>query len=317
LPKNDLQLVGVVSLWVASKIEEILPSPVSDFAMATDSGCSTQDMIDMEKKLIATLQWKTVPPTAHAWANLYLHCLLVDVRMRNVVVGRDTSLWTQPSIVPHAQINRVMEVLDFAMLDADSLCFYPSQLAAAAIALLLSRDTNNTYTLVDLERVSRVSGVDLHNCMSWMGFVLHLPSHTNDRLPRGSLTIEPHTVQRHNPKALALYQASLSARMGARDVAPRPEMCERQLRILRARAESEADNNELRDLNSSSDQDDRARATSPRDIADDRLRAFSPVTTISHLLSSAQLRGAGGGGATTQLRIARDAADVDASPRRA
>lgn len=38
VPKNELQLIGVTSMFVACKVEEVYIPRVNDFALATDGG---------------------------------------------------------------------------------------------------------------------------------------------------------------------------------------------------------------------------------------------------------------------------------------
>lgn len=49
IPKTQLQLVGVTSLYLASKIEEVYLLKVSDFAKSTDNGYTSEEIIAMEK----------------------------------------------------------------------------------------------------------------------------------------------------------------------------------------------------------------------------------------------------------------------------
>jgi hypothetical protein len=295
MPKDDLQLLGVVALWVASKVEEILPPPISDFVAATDLGCTAGQMIEMERKLIAALQWQLVPPTAYTWASLYLHCLLTDMRNAATTApsaGRGQQmLWTQPSLVPHGQINRVMELFDLAVLDVDSLCFTPSQLAATAIGLLIQRDRqNSSYTIEDLERVTQMSwDVDLAHCAAWMSFTLRLPSCINDSSRRAAPApgVEPHTVQRHNGKAMDQYDSEITERGGAVDRHMRHVACGAHLNRTRRTRDSisaETDSPELV-------HQQRGRVIVARDLDD---RAFSPVTVLLSDQFSGLATGGGG-----------------------
>ncbi len=38
IPKNEFQLIGVTSLFIACKVEEVFIPRVNDFALATDGG---------------------------------------------------------------------------------------------------------------------------------------------------------------------------------------------------------------------------------------------------------------------------------------
>lgn len=40
VPKNELQLIGVTSMFIACKIEEVYIPRVNDFALSTDGGYS-------------------------------------------------------------------------------------------------------------------------------------------------------------------------------------------------------------------------------------------------------------------------------------
>lgn len=70
--KQDLQLIGVASMFMASKIEEVLSPKVADFAKSTDDGYSKEQIILKEKEIMRTLRWQLNPPTAYMWASWYM-----------------------------------------------------------------------------------------------------------------------------------------------------------------------------------------------------------------------------------------------------
>jgi hypothetical protein len=80
----------------------------------------------MEGTLTQGLGWKLMPCTAYSFVSCFLQRL---VKLR--LPATTTRTWMECSKVPHALMNRVMEVVDLVMLDADSLCFRPSYIAAS------------------------------------------------------------------------------------------------------------------------------------------------------------------------------------------
>lgn len=71
--KEELQLVGVTSMFMAAKMEEVYSPRVADFAKSTDNGYTPQQIVKMEKLMLKELGWRTTPPTLAMWANWYMN----------------------------------------------------------------------------------------------------------------------------------------------------------------------------------------------------------------------------------------------------
>jgi len=63
MPTNRLLLLGVTSLFIASKVEEVDRIPLMMFIEVTDHTCSVQEVQDMELTLIKCLDFRLAPPT--------------------------------------------------------------------------------------------------------------------------------------------------------------------------------------------------------------------------------------------------------------
>lgn len=57
VPKTQVQLVGVSSLLIATKYEEIYPPTVKDFLYVTDNAYSKKEVLEMEQKILFALQF--------------------------------------------------------------------------------------------------------------------------------------------------------------------------------------------------------------------------------------------------------------------
>uniref|UniRef100_A0AAY4B7M7 Cyclin E2 n=1 Tax=Denticeps clupeoides TaxID=299321 RepID=A0AAY4B7M7_9TELE len=53
--KNRLQLIGITSLFIASKMEEIYPPKLQEFAYVTDGACDEDEILEMELILLKLL----------------------------------------------------------------------------------------------------------------------------------------------------------------------------------------------------------------------------------------------------------------------
>lgn len=78
--KSRLQLVGVASLFIASKYEEIYPPELKDFIYITDRAYTKQDLLSMEFHILSTLSFDCTFPTPYRFLERYLK-----------VLGEDTS----------------------------------------------------------------------------------------------------------------------------------------------------------------------------------------------------------------------------------
>ncbi|CAF0974010.1 unnamed protein product [Adineta ricciae] len=72
LPKTKLQLLGITSLFIASKIEEIYPPRISEFAYVTDKAYDERDILDMELDIMNALNWHINPITSISWLSTFL-----------------------------------------------------------------------------------------------------------------------------------------------------------------------------------------------------------------------------------------------------
>ncbi|XP_072183920.1 G1/S-specific cyclin-E2 isoform X2 [Excalfactoria chinensis] len=147
--KSMLQLIGITSLFIASKLEEIYAPKIQEFAYVTDGACSEDDIVGMELIMLKALKWELCPVTIISWLNLYLQVdALKDVP--KVLLPQ----YSQEKFIQIAQL------LDLCILDVNSLDFQYRTLAAAALC---------HYTSTEV--VKKASGLDwdsISECVEWM-----------------------------------------------------------------------------------------------------------------------------------------------------
>ncbi|XP_048381623.2 G2/mitotic-specific cyclin-B1 [Stegostoma tigrinum] len=111
--KNNLQLVGVTAMLVASKYEEMYPPEIGDFVYVTDNTYTTAAIREMERKILKKLNFSLGRP-------LPLHFL------------RRSSKVAEVSSEHHTLAKYLMEL---TIIDYEMIHYLPSQIAAAAFCL--------------------------------------------------------------------------------------------------------------------------------------------------------------------------------------
>ena len=79
--RSKLQLVGVASLLLASKYEEIYPPELSDLVYITDKAYNKKEILEMENDIVCTLQWDMTVPTVHSFLCRFLKAAHADRTM--------------------------------------------------------------------------------------------------------------------------------------------------------------------------------------------------------------------------------------------
>ncbi|KAJ8929867.1 hypothetical protein NQ314_017472 [Rhamnusium bicolor] len=72
VPKNQLQLVGVTCLFLASKLEEVYPPRLTEFSYVCDGACSPEEILACELLILNSLGWDLNIMTPSDWLNLYM-----------------------------------------------------------------------------------------------------------------------------------------------------------------------------------------------------------------------------------------------------
>lgn len=62
MSKNKLQLVGVTSMLIASKYEEMYAPEVADFVYITDNAYNKKEILEMEKTILRALNFSFGKP---------------------------------------------------------------------------------------------------------------------------------------------------------------------------------------------------------------------------------------------------------------
>lgn len=61
--RQQLQLVGVTTLYLSAKYEEIYPPEMKDFVGLTDRAYTQTQVVKMEKEILTTLDYNITLPT--------------------------------------------------------------------------------------------------------------------------------------------------------------------------------------------------------------------------------------------------------------
>ncbi|CAO1351384.1 unnamed protein product [Diamesa hyperborea] len=169
ISKNQLQLIGITCLFVASKVEEIYPPKLNEFAYVTDGACTEEDILQQEVLVLQALNWSITPVTIMGWVSIYMQ--LNETTGQTQSAGIDakallllnSSKWSQSFIYPQfsgLDYSRTAQLIDLSSLDIGLANFPYSIIAAAAIS-----------HIIDKNAALRVSGLDwasIAPCAKWM-----------------------------------------------------------------------------------------------------------------------------------------------------
>lgn len=113
--RTRLQLVGVTSLYLASKFEEVQTPTMVDFATVSDNAFTSSDVKEMEKKMLTALKFDFSAP-------------------QPVFFLRRFSKAASANVVVHNVAKYLMEL---ALVDYSVCHYFPSQIAAGSLGLSL------------------------------------------------------------------------------------------------------------------------------------------------------------------------------------
>ncbi|XP_055599103.1 G1/S-specific cyclin-E [Uranotaenia lowii] len=177
--KTHLQLLGITSLFVAAKVEEIYPPKIGEFAYVTDGACSEEDILREELLLLSELQWCINPVTVMGWLGLYMQ---INVTSRQLEPVKQSSCRKQQSqgaaaaakslaeskcseafVYPQfsgMEFAQTAQLIDLCSLDVNLANFPYSVIAAAAVSHTFDRKTATTVSGLDWEVIAP--------CAKWM-----------------------------------------------------------------------------------------------------------------------------------------------------
>ncbi|XP_011182206.2 G2/mitotic-specific cyclin-B [Zeugodacus cucurbitae] len=113
--RTHLQLVGVTALFIAAKYEELVPPSIADFVYITDDTYNSKQIVQMELKIIKTLECNLSRP-------LPIHFL------------RRFSKAAKVEDIHHAMAKYFLEL---TTIEYDLAAYKPSEIAAASLFLAL------------------------------------------------------------------------------------------------------------------------------------------------------------------------------------
>lgn len=82
--RNRLQLLGVSSLLIACKFEEIFPPEIQDCVYITDRAYSKEEILTMEQLILQTLDYQLCIPTGFHFLTRYLNLINASEILRSL-----------------------------------------------------------------------------------------------------------------------------------------------------------------------------------------------------------------------------------------
>ncbi|XP_010556425.1 PREDICTED: putative cyclin-A3-1 [Tarenaya hassleriana] len=150
LERKKLQLLGVSSMLIASKYEEIKPPNVDDFCYITDNTYTGEEVVKMEADILSALKFELGSPTAVTFLRRFIRISLEDYNNSN----------SQLEFLAHY-------LAELSMLDYECVKFLPSLVAASAmfLARFIIRPKAHPWS-ESLQRYTKYRPADVKQCAS-------------------------------------------------------------------------------------------------------------------------------------------------------
>uniref|UniRef100_A0A287B9J1 G1/S-specific cyclin-E1 n=1 Tax=Sus scrofa TaxID=9823 RepID=A0A287B9J1_PIG len=179
--KTLLQLIGISSLFIAAKLEEIYPPKLHQFAYVTDGACSGDEILTMELIIMKALKWHLSPLTIVSWLNVYMQVAYLNDFYEVLLPQYPQQIFIQ-----------IAELLDLCVLDVGCLEFPYGVLAASALYHFSSSEL--------MQKVSGYQWCDIEKCVKWMvPFAMVIRETGSSKLKhfRGVPAEDAHNIQTH------------------------------------------------------------------------------------------------------------------------
>ncbi|KAK2499951.1 hypothetical protein MC885_019160, partial [Smutsia gigantea] len=179
--KTLLQLIGISSLFIAAKLEEIYPPKLHQFAYVTDGACSVDEILSMELIIMKALKWHLSPLTTVSWLNVYMQVAYLSDLYEVLLPQYPQQIFIQ-----------IAELLDLCVLDVGCLEFSYGVLAASALYHFSSSEL--------MQKVSGYQWCDIEKCVKWMvPFAMVIRETGSSKLKhfQGVPSEDAHNIQTH------------------------------------------------------------------------------------------------------------------------
>lgn len=160
IQKNEFQLVGLVSMYIAAKIEEIFPPKLEDWVKSADEGYSNKAIKAMELFMLRNIQWTVNPPTVFnyinwlmtqwdVFINYHFSCVLFnnyndfkrllphDKTKQQKLYEKRMILFKAPNQTAYKRFRETLQILDASSLEVNNIL--PKFNAAGLMYLMVSK----------------------------------------------------------------------------------------------------------------------------------------------------------------------------------
>ena len=146
LSKNEttrmkLQCVGVTSMFISSKYEEIYPPELKDFVYVTDKACVKSDVLEMEYKMLTSLSFDVTFPTQWSFFEIFTKKLKLEQKAYYLA-------WF---------------LMELSLINYKILKFKYSQIASSSI--LIAIKALNYFNQVEFEKSTGYKESELQECV--------------------------------------------------------------------------------------------------------------------------------------------------------
>jgi len=155
IKKNEMQLIGITSLMIACKSEEILFPDIEDYVYICDNAYKSEQILKKELEIFQTLEFNIGQPMSISFLRRYSSAGGVDARQ-------------------HAMAKYLLEL---SLVDYDLMSFMPSILAAGALNLSMKLIGGAEWTDI-LTHYSEYSDSDLSHVVNLMSKALYQIEYT-------------------------------------------------------------------------------------------------------------------------------------------
>ena len=158
LSVSEIQLIGVTCMFIASKFEEYRNPPVEFFAQSTKFTYISRDILECEKTILKTLNWKIHALTLNFWSNYLIYKWDTFISLQQQQQQRNNSIIT-------FKAKPIMYIQFFGVIDVISMDYYnifkDQKIICGCVLYLLIGLYMKVFTLCDVS--SKFSNNDNNN----------------------------------------------------------------------------------------------------------------------------------------------------------